>query len=33
MDLALAMVEEDFGRDVSVNIARILVLYLKRPGN
>ncbi len=33
MDLALAMVEEDFGRDVSVMVARLLVLYLKRPGN
>lgn len=33
MDLSLALVEEDFGRDVAVNIARILVLYLKRPGN
>jgi transcriptional regulator GlxA family with amidase domain len=33
IDLSLAMVEEDFGRDVAVNVARILVLYLKRPGN
>ncbi len=33
MDLALAMVEEDFGRDVAVMVARMLVLYLKRPGN
>ena len=33
MDMALAMVEEDFGRDVSVAVARVLVLYLKRPGN
>jgi transcriptional regulator GlxA family with amidase domain len=33
MDLALAMVEEDFGRDVAVMVARVLVLYLKRPGN
>lgn len=33
MDLSLALVEEDFGRDVAVMVARILVLYLKRPGN
>ena len=32
MDLALAMVEEDFGRDVSLAAARELVLFLKRPG-
>lgn len=31
-DLSLAMVEEDFGRDVAVAVARHLVLYLKRPG-
>ena len=33
IDLSLALVEEDFGRDVAVMIARLLVLYLKRPGN
>ncbi|WEK38389.1 MAG: GlxA family transcriptional regulator [Candidatus Pseudobacter hemicellulosilyticus] len=33
IDLALALVEEDHGRDVAVMIARLLVLYLKRPGN
>jgi transcriptional regulator GlxA family with amidase domain len=33
MDLTLAFVEEDFGREIAVNVARILVLYLKRPGN
>jgi len=33
MDLALAMVEEDFGRDIALHVARMLVLYLKRPGN
>lgn len=33
MDLSLAMVEEDFGRDLAVAVARQLVLYLKRPGN
>lgn len=33
MDLSLAMVEEDYGRDIAVAVARQLVLYLKRPGN
>ena len=33
MDLALAMVEEDFGRNLALQVARTLVLYLKRPGN
>jgi len=33
MDLALAMVEEDYGRDIALMVARRLVLYLKRPGN
>jgi transcriptional regulator GlxA family with amidase domain len=33
MDLALAMVEEDYGRDLALMVARMLVLYLKRPGN
>lgn len=33
IDLALALVEEDFGRDVSLQIARTLVLYLRRPGS
>ncbi len=32
MDLALAMVEEDFGRDVALQVARRLVLFLRRPG-
>ncbi len=32
MDLALAMVEEDFGRDVALATARELVLFIKRPG-
>jgi len=31
-DLALALVEEDFGREIAVAVARNLVLYLKRPG-
>lgn len=32
MDLALALVEEDWGRKVALAVARELVLYLKRPG-
>ena len=32
MDLALALVEEDLGRDVALETARWLVLFLKRPG-
>jgi transcriptional regulator GlxA family with amidase domain len=32
MDLALALVEEDFGRDAALWIARHLVLFLRRPG-
>lgn len=33
MDLALAMVEDDHGRDVALDIARRFVLFLRRPGN
>ncbi|MGW7311919.1 GlxA family transcriptional regulator [Streptomyces sp. NPDC054854] len=33
IDLALALVEEDFGRDVALLIARHLVVFLRRPGN
>ena len=33
MDMALALVEEDHGRDVALAIARRLVLFLRRPGN
>jgi transcriptional regulator GlxA family with amidase domain len=33
MDLALAMVEEDLDRDAAMLIARMLVLFLRRPGN
>jgi transcriptional regulator GlxA family with amidase domain len=33
IDLSLALVEEDFGRNIAVMVARILVLYLKRPGD
>lgn len=32
IDLALALVEEDFGRVLALNTARMLVLYFKRPG-
>jgi transcriptional regulator GlxA family with amidase domain len=32
MDLALALVEEDHGREVALGVARELVLFLKRPG-
>jgi transcriptional regulator GlxA family with amidase domain len=32
MDLTLAMVEEDLGREVALEAARWLVLFLKRPG-
>ncbi|MGD6740685.1 GlxA family transcriptional regulator [Streptomyces sp. BH106] len=33
MDLALAMVEDDLGRDTAHAVARELVLFLRRPGN
>ncbi len=32
MDLALALVEEDYGRDLALAVARWLVMFLKRPG-
>ena len=32
MDLALSMVEEDHGRDLALQVARELVMFLKRPG-
>jgi len=32
IDLSLALVEEDLGKDIAIEISRILVLYLKRPG-
>lgn len=32
MDLALAMVEEDHGRDLALRVAREMVMFLKRPG-
>lgn len=31
-DLALAFVEQDFGRDIALRVARDMVMYLKRPG-
>ncbi|GAA0233627.1 GlxA family transcriptional regulator [Cryptosporangium japonicum] len=33
IDLALALVEEDLGREVALTIARHLVMFLRRPGN
>ena len=33
IDLALALVEEDHGREVALSIARHLVVFLHRPGN
>ncbi|MDR2953941.1 MAG: GlxA family transcriptional regulator [Prevotella sp.] len=33
MDLALALVEEDLGRPLALEVARQMVLYLKRPGS
>jgi transcriptional regulator GlxA family with amidase domain len=32
MDLTLAMVEDDLGREVALEVARWLVMFLKRPG-
>ncbi len=32
IDLSLAMVEEDFGKDIAIQVARKLVFYLSRPG-
>lgn len=33
IDLALALVEEDLGREMALGIARHLVVFLRRPGN
>jgi len=33
IDLAVALVEEDFGRELALRVAQGLVMYLKRPGN
>lgn len=32
MDLALALVEADHGRDIALSVARDMVMYFKRPG-
>ena len=32
IDLALALIEEDFGRQLPLDVARVLVVYLKRAG-
>jgi transcriptional regulator GlxA family with amidase domain len=32
MDLALALVEQDFGRELALEVATEMVVYLKRPG-
>ena len=32
IDMSLALVEADYGRDVALEVARELVVYLKRPG-
>jgi transcriptional regulator GlxA family with amidase domain len=32
IDLALALVEEDLGSQVALNVARMLVLFMRRPG-
>jgi transcriptional regulator GlxA family with amidase domain len=33
MDLALALVEQDLGASVALDVARQMVMYMKRPGN
>ncbi|WP_267242026.1 GlxA family transcriptional regulator [Streptomyces sp. PR69] len=33
IDLALALVEEDHGREAALAVARVLVVFLRRPGN
>jgi transcriptional regulator GlxA family with amidase domain len=33
IDLALALLEEDHGRELALSVAQMLVLFLKRPGN
>jgi len=33
IDLALALVEDDHGREVALSVARQLVVFLRRPGN
>jgi len=33
LDLSLALIEEDLGKDFALKIAKLMVLFLKRPGN
>lgn len=33
LDLSLALLEEDLGKDFALYVAKIMVLFLKRPGN
>lgn len=33
IDLALALIEDDFGYEVAMNVARYLVVYMRRPGS
>ncbi|VVS91382.1 dj-1/pfpi [Desulfoluna spongiiphila] len=33
IDLALTLVEDDYGPDIAIEVARILLLYRRRPGN
>lgn len=33
IDLALAIVEDDFGSELAMEVARVLLLYRRRPGN
>src|SRR5262249_59838186 len=33
MDLSLALIEEDLGADVALAVARLMVMYLRRPGD
>jgi transcriptional regulator GlxA family with amidase domain len=33
VDLSLALIEEDYGRQIALNLARELVVHLKRPGD
>jgi transcriptional regulator GlxA family with amidase domain len=33
IDMALAMIEQDFGRDLAFEVAQLMVVFLKRPGS
>src|SRR5438045_9801768 len=33
MDLALALIEEDLGAELALQLARAMVMYLRRPGD